>query len=232
MLPIGDQNVRGASPPLVTWLLIGLNALVFVYELFLPSGQLEQFFFTYAVVPAQIMEAQNLFSLVTSMFLHGGWAHIVGNMIFLAIFGDNVEAILGKVLYLLFYLAGGLAASMAHVLVNQGSLIPSLGASGAMAAIMGAYVVMFPGARVRVLIFFGFFATIRRVTAVLFLGIWFLSQFLNGVASLGPATAQTAGVAYWAHIGGFVVGLLVGVVFRRRAQQAALESPRVRVRRW
>jgi membrane associated rhomboid family serine protease len=153
-------------------------------------------------------------------------------MIFLAIFGDNVEAILGKVLYLLFYLAGGLAASMAHVLVNQGSLIPSLGASGAMAAIMGAYVVMFPGARVRVLIFFGFFATIRRVTAVLFLGIWFLSQFLNGVASLGPATAQTAGVAYWAHIGGFVVGLLVGVVFRRRAQQAALESPRVRVRRW
>jgi membrane associated rhomboid family serine protease len=233
MFPIGDDDVRGAGIPVVTWLLIALNAIVFVYEITLPPGQLEQFFAAFGVVPAQILDGRNLSALLTSMFLHGGWAHIIGNMLFLAVFGDNVEAILGKIGYLVFYLAGGLAASAAHIFFNANSQLPSLGASGALAAVLGAYVVMFPQAQVRVLIFFGFFVTIRRVTAVLFLGLWFLTQLLNGVASLGVATAQTATVAYWAHIGGFLTGLLAGVIFRGRAKEAALESPpRRRLRRW
>jgi membrane associated rhomboid family serine protease len=219
MFPIGDENVRTPGVPWVTWLLIALNGAAFLYELSLGQGQLDQFFSTYAVVPAQIVDGENLVALVTSMFLHGGWAHILGNMVFLAVFGDNVEAVLGKLPYLLFYLLGGIAASAAHVLVNTSSTLPSLGASGAVAAVLGAYVVMFPRARVRVLIFLGVFATVGRVTAFLFLGVWFLMQLLSGVASIGPATAQTAGVAYWAHIGGFVVGLFTGFVFRGRARR-------------
>jgi membrane associated rhomboid family serine protease len=227
MFPIGDENVRTPGVPLVTWLLIALNAVAFLFELSMGYTRLEPFFQSYAVVPTQITQGENLIALVTSMFLHGGWAHIISNMVFLAVFGDNVEAVLGKILYPAFYLLGGVAASLAHVLLNAGSSVPSLGASGAVAAVLGAYVVMFPRARVRVLIFLGLFATVGRVTAFFFLGIWFLTQLLNGVASIGPATAQTAGVAYWAHIGGFVVGLVVGLVFRgraRRLNQAAARS--------
>jgi membrane associated rhomboid family serine protease len=232
MFPVGDTKVRGASFPIVTWVLIGINALVFFYELTLSQSGLEQFFRVFGVVPAQITEGENLLSLLTSMFMHGGWAHILGNMAFLFVFGDNIEAVLGKVLYLVFYLAGGLAASLAHIFFNLGSTIPSVGASGAIAAVMGAYVVMFPGANVRVLMFLGYRAGVTSVKALVFLGIWFVSQLLNGVAALGAATAQTSGVAFWAHIGGFVAGLVVGFLFRGRAQHMGLEeeAPRSRQR--
>jgi membrane associated rhomboid family serine protease len=223
MLPVGDDDVRGASLPVVSWLLIGINILAFFYELSLGSDQLQQFFNQFGVVPVQILAGENLVSLVTSMFLHGGWMHIIGNMLFLLVFGDNVEAVMGKVRYLFFYLGGGLAASAAHILFNMNSTVPSLGASGAIAAVLGAYVVMFPKARVRILIFLLYFVRITRVTAVLFVGVWFLTQFLYGIASLGAESAQTAGVAYWAHIGGFVVGLVAGVVFRQRAQSMGLQ---------
>lgn len=223
MLPVGDDDVRGGGLPIVSWLLIGINALVFVYELSLGSDQLQQFFNQYGVVPAQILAGENLFSLITSMFLHGGWMHIIGNMLFLFVFGDNVEAVLGSVLYLFFYLAGGLAASAGHILFNMGSNVPSLGASGAIAAVLGAYVVMFPRARVRILIFLLYFVQITRVTALVFVGVWFLTQFLYGVASLGAESAQTAGVAYWAHVGGFVLGLAAGAAFRQRAQRMGLQ---------
>lgn len=223
MLPVGDDDVRGGGLPIVGWLLIGINALVFVYELSLGSDQLQQFFNQYGVVPAQILAGENLFSLITSMFLHGGWMHIIGNMLFLFVFGDNVEAVLGSVLYLFFYLAGGLAASAGHILFNMGSNVPSLGASGAIAAVLGAYVVMFPRARVRILIFLLYFVQITRVTALVFVGVWFLTQFLYGVASLGAESAQTAGVAYWAHVGGFVLGLAAGAAFRQRAQRMGLQ---------
>jgi membrane associated rhomboid family serine protease len=223
MFPVGDTNVRGASLPIVSWLFIALNALVFVYQLSLSEAGLQQFFLQFGVVPSLVQDGENMLSLLTSMFMHGGWAHILGNMAFLFVFGDNIEAVLGKIWYAIFYLVGGLAASFAHIFFNLGSDIPSLGASGAIAAVMGAYAVMFPGARVKMLIFLGFRAGITQVSALVFLGIWFLSQLLSGVASLGPQTAQTSGVAFWAHIGGFVFGLLVGVLFRGRAQQMTLE---------
>jgi membrane associated rhomboid family serine protease len=223
MLPVGDDDVRGAGLPVVSWLLIGINVLAFIYELSLDPDQLQPFFNQYGVVPTQIMAGENLVSLVTSMFLHGGWMHIIGNMLFLFVFGDNVEAVMGKITYLLFYFAGGLAASAGHIFFNMDSSVPSLGASGAIAAVLGAYVVMFPRARVRILVFLFYFVHITRVTAVLFVGVWFLTQFLSGIASLAAESAQTAGVAYWAHIGGFVLGLIGGAVFRQRAQRKGLQ---------
>jgi len=221
MFPIGDEDIRTASRPWVTWLLVGLNVLVFLYELTLGRTQLEQFFMTFGVVPAQVMQGKHLISLLTSMFMHGGWAHIFSNMLFLWVFGDNIEAVLGKLLYLGFYLIGGLVASAAHILFNLGADMPSLGASGAVAAVLGAYVVMFPRSQVKVLVVFGFIARVTRVAALFFVGIWFITQLFNSVASLGPATAQTGGVAYWAHIGGFVLGLIVGFLFRGQAKEVA-----------
>ncbi len=219
MFPIGDDDIRGAPPPYVTWVIVALNVLVFLYEISLSQPELRQFTETFGVIPAEILQGRQLYGLFTSMFLHGGWLHIVSNMAFLLVFGDNVEALLGKLSYVLFYLAGGLVAAIAYIAVNPGSTAPSIGASGALAAVLGAYVVMFPGSQIRALVMLGFFVTVTRVTAVIFLGIWFIMQLLSGVASLGVETAQ-GGIAYWAHIGGFVFGLLVGFLLRGRAQRA------------
>jgi len=219
MIPIGDQNIRSRGRPWVTWLLIAVNVVVFIYELTLGPGQLEAFATQYGAVPQQILQGENLLSLLTSMFLHGGWVHVISNMLFLGVFGDNVEAVLGKLRYLIFYLGGGLAASAAQILLNPASQQPIVGASGAVAAALGAYVVMFPRSQVRVLVFFGYFAPTTRVAAFLFIGIWFVTQLLSGVASLGVNTAQTGGVAYWAHVGGLVAGAVVGFIFRSRARE-------------
>lgn len=229
MFPVGDQDVRGSNLPIVTWVLMGINVVVFIYELTLSSGELQSFFQTYGVVPAQILEGQNLFSLLASMFIHGGWLHIGGNMLFLAIFGDNVEAVMGKVLYPVFYVAGGLAASALHIAISPGSTAPSVGASGAIAAVMGAYALMFPGARVRVLLFIFFVVQVTWVRALIFIGVWFVLQFLYGLASLGAASQS--GVAYWAHVGGFVPGVIAGLIFRARAQELGLEPVQRRSRR-
>ena len=220
MFPIGDDNVRGGGKPWLTWLLVGANIALFIYELTLMSaGKLEQFMMTYGVVPAQIVQGQNLFSLLTSMFLHGSWAHVFSNMLFLWIFGDNIEATLGKVGYIVFYLVGGLAASAAHIAFNLQSQVPTLGASGAVAAVLGAYAVMYPQSHVRVLVIFFFRLMMTRIVALLFIGFWFLTQFFNSVASLGVRTAQTGGVAYLAHVGGFILGLIVGALFRGRRRE-------------
>jgi membrane associated rhomboid family serine protease len=219
MIPIDDQDVRDSGRAWVTWLLVGINVIVFIYELTLSPTQLEQFAMTFGAVPARITQGKNLFSLFTSMFLHGGILHILSNMVFLLVFGDNIEAILGKLAYLAFYLAGGIIASGAHVITNPTADVPSLGASGAVAAVLGAYVVMFPRSRVKVLVFWGFFATITRMAALIFVGVWFITQLFNGVAALSIRTAQTGGVAYWAHIGGFLPGLIVGLLFRKQAQE-------------
>jgi membrane associated rhomboid family serine protease len=222
MFPIGDQDVRGSGPPYVTWGLIVLNVLIFIYEITLSANAQANFINQYGVVPVEIAQGENLVSLLTSMFLHGGWLHLIGNMLFLWVFGDNIEATLGHIPYLVFYLIGGLVASAAHILFNLGSDIPSIGASGAIAAVLGAYIVMFPRSQVKVLVFLGFRAGVARVSALLFLGIWAVTQFFNGVASLGVPTAQTSGVAFWAHIGGFVAGLAAGFLFRSRASQIQL----------
>ena len=215
MFPLEDTEVKGAGPGIVTIALIALNVIVFIFQLTLSQSGLESFIQQFGVVPAEILDGNQLYSLLTSMFLHGGWLHLISNMLFLWVFGDNVEAVLGKPLYLLFYLAGGLAASAAHILVNSGSTVPSLGASGAVAAILGAYIVMFPKSQVKLLMAR---AGVTRTSALVFIGIWAVTQFFNGIASLGVETAQTGGVAFFAHIGGFVFGLLVGFLVQERAQ--------------
>lgn len=224
MFPIGDTEVRGSGPGIVTIVFIAINVLVFLFEITLSDPALESFFQQYAVVPVEILQGDQLYTLLTSMFLHGGWLHLIGNMLFLWVFGDNVEAVLGHVMYIVFYVAGGLAASAAHILFNPQSNVPSLGASGAIAAILGAYILMFPKSRVRVLIMTGLGFGVTRVTALLFIGIWAVTQFFNGVASLGAPTAQTSGVAVWAHIGGFIFGVVIGLFLRDRAGRLDFES--------
>lgn len=222
MFPIGDDNVRGASPAVLTWILLSMNVLIFAFEATLSPSGLQSFVTQYGVIPAEIVRSQDLYTLLTSMFLHGGWLHLIGNMLFLWVFSDNIEAVIGKPLYLLFYLSGGLVASFAHVLSGPSSVVPSVGASGAIAAILGAYVVMFPHSRVRLLLFLGYFIRVTRTSAVVFLGLWAVMQFFNGVASLGVQTAQTGGVAWFAHIGGFLFGLLVGFLVKGRAARHQL----------
>lgn len=221
MIPIGDDQIRGARFPIVNTVLILINVLVFLYEITMDPNSLQAFINQWGVVPVQIQQGNNLITLFTAMFMHAGWLHLIGNMVFLWVFGDNIEAVLGHLPYLLFYLAGGLAASAAHIFFNFDSNIPSLGASGAIAAVLGAYIVMFPRARVRTLIIFGIGGYVTRVSAIIFLGIWFITQLLTGVAGLGVNTAQTSGVAVWAHIGGFIFGLLVGFLLRGRAARAS-----------
>lgn len=217
MIPIGDTPIRSRTPAYITYLLILINSIVWLYEASLGSG-VEQFVITYGAIPAEITSGRDLYTLLTSMFLHGGWLHIIGNMVFLWIFGDNVEAVLGKLPYLIFYLLGGIAASLTQALLSPTSTVPSVGASGAIAAVMGAYIIMFPRAQVRLLIGYGY---ITRVSAILFLGIWFIIQLFNGIASLGVPTAQTSGVAFWAHVGGFLFGAPVGLLFKGRARRMA-----------
>lgn len=231
MFPIGDTDIRNQPLPILTIGLVIVNILVFIYQITMPPDALKGFITQYGVVPTEILNGQNLFSLLTSMFVHGGWVHVISNMLYLWIFGDNIETVLGKLGFAVFYLIGGLGASAAHIALNPASTRPSVGASGAIAAIMGAYIVMFPRSRVRVayLTFFGLM--IGRVAAVVFLGVWALSQFFVGVASLGAETAQSGGVAIWAHIGGFVFGLLIGVLFRGQAEQLEFERPERRRRR-
>lgn len=228
MFPIGDDDVRGAGPGYVNLLLIAVNVIVFLYQVSLGPG-IQDFINRWGVIPANIIQGEGLITLLTSMFLHGGWLHLIGNMLFLWVFGDNIEAVLGHVGYLLFYLAGGLAASAAHILVGPDSTIPSVGASGAIAAVLGAYIVMFPRSRIRVLLVF-FFLTITRVSALVFLGLWFVMQLLNGIAGIAD-TAQTSGIAFWAHIGGFVFGLICGFLLKGRASHLEFE-PRRAYRRY
>jgi len=210
MIPIGDQDVRGARPGFMTWLLIGLNALVWLWMIRMSPSDAQAFFVTYGAVPVAILQGQNLITLITSIFLHGGWLHIISNMLFLGVFGDNIEVTLGHGWYLLFYLAGGVIASLTHIFLYPDSPIPMVGASGAIGAVLGAYVIMYPTSRVRVFIF-PFIVT--RVLAVFFLGFWFITQLYTGVGAIGE-TAESSGVAVWAHVGGFVFGMLIGILFR------------------
>lgn len=208
--PIGDTQVQGGYKPHVAYTFLGLNILIFLYEFSLGSG-INQFLHTYGTIPSEITAGQDYYTLLTSMFLHGGWMHLIGNMLFLWVFGDNIEATIGSVKFFFFYLAGGLTASLTHILFNLGSNIPSVGASGAIAAILGAYLVMFPKSQVKifVLIIFRNF----KIPAIAFLGLWFGQQLISGFGEICK-TADTAGVAWWAHIGGFVFGVALGLLFK------------------
>lgn len=206
MIPLRDHNPSGRTP-WVTYSLIFLNSLVFLYMIFLPENAFEEFVFSYALIPALVSRGQRLLTLISSIFLHGSLGHIIGNMLFLNIFGDNLEDKLGPLKYLIFYLLCGLGASGLQIAVSPFSPIPMLGASGAIAGVMGGYLVLYPRQPIDVLFTFGW--VIRRVQmpAYTMLFYWFLIQLLSGVGSLG--IAGMGGVAYFAHIGGFVVGFLL-----------------------
>jgi membrane associated rhomboid family serine protease len=211
MIPLSDV-IPSRTRPVVTVGLIVVNALVFLYQLMLPEPALRLFVANYALIPAWF----SVPALFTSQFLHGGWMHVLSNMLYLWIFGDNVEDRLGHVPFLIFYLGAGAAAALLQTLFDPFSSVPMLGASGAIAGVMGAYFVLYPQSRVLTLIFLFIFVDIVEIPAIFFLGIWFLTQLLSGVGSLGVSNAVGGGVAFWAHIGGFVVGLLIGLVLRRR----------------
>jgi membrane associated rhomboid family serine protease len=211
MFPISDV-IPSRTVPFVTVGLIIVNVLVFLYMLTLPDVRLEGFVTTYAVVPAWF----SVPTLFTSQFLHAGWMHIIGNMLYLWIFGDNVEDRLGHFRFLIFYLGAGAVAAILQVRFNPFSAVPMLGASGAIAAVMGAYFVLYPQSRVLTAVFIVIFFDLVEIPAVFFLGIWFLMQLLSGVGSLGVTNAAGGGTAFWAHVGGFVVGVTVGLVLRAR----------------
>lgn len=210
IFPIGDDNVKGGSYPLLSYGFILLNIAIFLFQLSLPQGQLQGFIFNFGSIPEEITQGQDWYTLLTSMFLHGGWMHLIGNMLFLWVFADNIEATIGSFNFLVFYLLGGLSAALCHIWFNWYSEIPMVGASGAISAIMGAYLVLFPTSRIKVL----FFIFIFRVPAILFLLIWFYEQTISGIGELNVPTAATSGVAWWAHIGGFAFGLLAGLYLR------------------
>lgn len=216
IFPIGDDQVKGGYFPLLSYSFILLNIAVFVLQANMTGGQFNAFVNTYGSIPAETVQGEDLFTLITSMFLHGSWMHLIGNMLFLWVFADNIEATIGNFRFFVFYLLGGLAAHAAHIYFNWGSPVPTVGASGAISAVLGAYLVMFPTSRVKLLfIVFPF-----RLPAVLFLGIWFWMQWQAGSAMLQGADD---GVAYWAHIGGFVFGLVMGLYYRLRYRGAPRE---------
>jgi membrane associated rhomboid family serine protease len=231
LIPLRDRNPTRRTP-FVTIGIITACLVAFAVELSVEAAggdrALAEFFERYGAVPAEITAAIEdgdylspaILGIFTSMFLHGGWLHLLGNMLFLWIFGNNVEDRFGRVPFLAFYLLGGVTAAMTQVAIDPSSEIPLVGASGAIAAALGAYIVLFPGARILALVFLGFFYQLLEVPALIVLGFWFALQLLSGFASFGAETAG-GGVAFFAHIGGFVMGLVVGLLLRLVGRGAA-----------
>lgn len=214
LFPIGDDNIERGHPAVFSYLFFALNIGVFIFQSTLPEGAAAGFVEHFGAIPAEISRGNDLETLFTSMFLHGSWMHLTGNLLYLWIFADNIEAIIGHVRFVLFYLAGGLVAGMAQVVISPDSGVPCIGASGAIAGVMGAYIVMFPKSRVRML--FLLFFTVFYIPAWVFLGIWFVQQLSSGLGVLGLSAEDAGGIAWWAHIGGFAFGLLAGFYFRDR----------------
>lgn len=227
MIPLRDANPTRRTP-LATYSLIALCGIVFAWELgVLARGgeeALVEFIERWGTIPAELSAAvragdwisEPVLDVFTSMFLHAGWLHLLGNLLFLWIFANNVEDRLGRPLFLAFYLGGGVAAVVAQTMIDPSSEVPMIGASGAISATLGAYAVLFPRARIQSLVFLGFFYQLVAVPAVLVLGVWFALQVVDGVASLGPTTGVDDGVAFFAHIGGFVAGALLALPLRAR----------------
>lgn len=218
--------------------LILVNGLVFLYEIAFADTHV--FFYTYGLIPQEITAGEPFTRLVmraevldittpyptwgtflTSMFIHASWMHFLGNMLFLWVFGDNIEARIGHVAYLLFYALAGVAAAFTQIFIDPASQIPTIGASGAIAGVLGGYLMLYPHSRINTLVFF-YFVTVVRIPALFILGFWILMQFVEGLGSLG-LSSQTGGVAYWAHIGGFVTGVAVFWAYKRLFQRASYE---------
>jgi len=258
MIPIGD-SVRSRTTPYVNISIIAINVVVFFYELTLSAtpglfgsvSELDRFFYEWGSIPACLSDRlgldpaldpralafcreghNGLLTVASSMFMHGGWLHLIGNMIFLWVFGDNVEDAMGHVRYAVFYAVVGLGATAAHVAIGPDEFIPAIGASGAIAGVLGAYLLLYPRARVSAILpLFIFFWMPFQVPAIVLIGVWFVMQLLNGVASLATADVVGAGggVAWFAHIGGFVAGL---VLVRLFVLGRSVPPPRPAPRRW
>ncbi len=230
MIPLRDTAPRNRFP-IINIGLILLNVLVFLHQSALPPEQLYRFIFKYGSIPANltlnlsgILGPDFSFSallaaalpLVTANFLHGGWLHLIGNMLYLWIFGDNIEGKVGHLQYLLLYLFMGASSQLFHLLSDPHSTVPLVGASGAIAGVLGAYFILYPRARILTLLPLGFFITFVHLPAMLFLGFWFLLQLLN--ASLQGAAIGVQSVAWWAHVGGFIVGLIIGIAAKKKTR--------------
>jgi membrane associated rhomboid family serine protease len=228
MFPIRD-TIPSRHLPIATWTLIALNLFFFFRELTLPPAAADQMMYLFGIVPARFTDPEwasevgfpsTYLPFLTTMFLHGGWLHVIGNMWALWIFGDNVEDRMGPIRFVFFYLACGVAAGIIHVVTNPGSQVPAIGASGAIAGVMAAYFVLFPRARIVAMFLIVFWPVFFQVPAWVYLGVWFLIQFFSGTLA-SAAGVQAAGIAWWAHIGGFATGLLTFWAFLRREPRVA-----------
>ena len=221
MIPLADASRRPIHFPIMTLTIIGVNAFAFVLELM--GG--DAFINYWSLVPAQIMTLHGFITVFTSMFMHAGWEHIIGNMLFFWVFGPEIEDVMGSLPFLIFYMLGGIAATIAQVAIDPTSTIPNLGASGAIAAVMGAFLITYPRDQIRTAVFLGWFARITFLPAIVMVGLWFLTQLFSEVGALAQVEAN-GGVAYMAHIGGFVFGALMCRLFesRRRRRLQGLEQ--------
>jgi rhomboid family protein len=215
MLPLRDVSRRPLRVPIVTGTIIAINIGAFLLEL---SGG-DPFITRWSVIPAEVTSGRHVETILTAMFLHAGWAHILGNMLFLWVFGPEIEDVMSRPRYLIFYLLGGLAATLAQIVISPDSTIPNLGASGAIAAVMGAFLITYPRDQIRTVLFLGWFVTVRLVPAIVLVGLWFLTQIFSEVGAL--ATVQTGGVAYVAHIGGFTFGAAAARMFENPERLAS-----------
>ncbi len=216
MIPLNDASRRPMRVPVVTMLIIAANVAVFTMELI--GG--DDFILRWSMVPADILAGKHLETILTSMFLHGGWEHIIGNMVFFWAFGPEIEDSMGSGRYLVFYLLGGLAATFAQIIVDPTSTVPNLGASGAIAAVMGAFLVTYPRDQIRCLFVFGWFSRVGYVSAVVLIGLWFLTQVFSQVGSV-MSVPTDGGVAYMAHIGGFAFGAVTARLSQNQDRVAA-----------
>jgi len=212
MLPLSDASRRQLHFPVATASIIGLNLIVFFFEL---AGG-DAFINRWSLVPANIVAGHNWITILTAMFMHAGWEHILGNMLFLWVFGPGIEDAMGSIRYTVFYLLGGCTATFAQIAVDPTSTIPNLGASGAIAAVMGVFLITYPRDKIKTVLLIGWFVTIRFIPAILLVGLWFLTQLFSQVGAM--VQMDTSGVAYMAHVGGFLFGMIAGRFFELPAR--------------
>lgn len=228
IFPIGDDQVKGGATPYVSYGLIVLNVIIFIvqYLTMMSKGPewLGWYYTEFGAIPYEISHGEDLFTLVTSIFMHGGFLHLLGNMVFLWVFADNLESNIGSINFLVYYLLGGLAASLLQVYIDPASMVPGIGASGAIAATLGTYLIIYPKSQIKIFVFLIVFVKTFRIPAALFLIIWIAQQLFAGFGSLQPSSGDGGGVAWWAHIGGFVFGLLFGLILRQFGSIMALEG--------
>ena len=215
MIPLGDASRRPINFPIITTMIILANGLMFIFELI--GG--DAFINHWSLVPADIAAGMNWITILTAMFMHAGWMHILGNMLFFWVFGSEIEDVMGPLRYLGFYLLSGLAATFTQVVVDPSSNVPTLGASGAIAGVMGAFLITYPRDRIRTLLLLGFFYRATIIPASILVGIWFLTQLFSEIGSL--TQVQSGGVAYMAHIGGFIFGAIASRIFESRDRRLA-----------